>query len=218
MVRSVGVQVRERYGLVLTLLFVGYLFSGFQGDWWATALYATLWLVVLLATLWAPGLPERLRVVGLTATFLAIAFTIAVNLVGTDQARAWGFVMLAVAQGAALLAVLSRISRHQEVGFQTVMGGISAYALIAFVMASVYTAADLLTAGGFLDGVQSPGDFTYFSFITLTTVGFGDITPISELAKRLVVIEAFVGQVFLITLVARLVSLWGLPIEFRRKR
>ena len=60
--------------------------------------------------------------------------------------------------------------------------------------------------------------WVYFSFITLTTVGFGDITPISELAKRLVVIEAFVGQVFLITLVARLVSLWGLPIEFRRKR
>jgi hypothetical protein len=204
--------------MVLTLLFVGYLFSGFQGEWWATTLYAALWLVVLLATLWAPGLPERLRVVGLTATFLATGFTVVVNLVGTDVARAWGFLTLAVAQAAALLAVLSRISRHQEVGFQTVMGGISAYALIAFVMSSVYTAGDLLTTGAFLDGVQSSGDFTYFSFITLTTVGFGDITPASELAKRLVVIEAFVGQVFLITLVARLVSLWGLPIEFRRNR
>jgi voltage-gated potassium channel Kch len=157
-------------------------------------------------------------VVGLTATFLAIGIAVVVGLVGTDTASALGFSMLAVAQAAALLAVLFRISHHQEVGFQTVMGGISAYALIAFVMASVYTAADLLTSGAFLDGIVSAGDFTYFSFITLTTVGYGDITPASELAKRLVVVEAFVGQVFLITLVARLVSLWGSPIEFRRNR
>jgi len=48
----------------------------------------------------------------------------------------------------------------------------------------------------------------YFSVVTLTTVGYGDITPATELAKRLVVVGAFVGQVFLITFVARLVSLW----------
>jgi voltage-gated potassium channel Kch len=54
-----------------------------------------------------------------------------------------------------------------------------------------------------------PGDYTYFSFVTLTTVGYGDITAASDIAKRLVVVEAFIGQVFLITLVARLVSLWG---------
>jgi hypothetical protein len=42
-------------------------------------------------------------------------------------------------------------------------------------------------------------------------VGYGDITPATDLAKRLVVIEMFVGPVFLITLVARLVSLWGAP-------
>ena len=53
------------------------------------------------------------------------------------------------------------------------------------------------------------GDYVYFSFVTLTTVGYGDITPATELAKRLAVVEAFVGQVFLIVLVARLVTLWG---------
>jgi voltage-gated potassium channel len=45
--------------------------------------------------------------------------------------------------------------------------------------------------------------------VTLTTVGYGDITPATELAKRLAVVEAVVGQVFLIVLVARLVSLWA---------
>jgi voltage-gated potassium channel Kch len=49
--------------------------------------------------------------------------------------------------------------------------------------------------------------------VTLTTVGYGDITAAGDLAKRLVVVEAFVGQVFLITLVARLVALWGQPLK-----
>jgi voltage-gated potassium channel Kch len=91
------------------------------------------------------------------------------------------------------------------------MGGIAAYALIAFVMAAVYRAIELVTGDTFLNGVGVSGDYLYFSFVTLTTVGYGDITPATDLAKRLAVIEMFVGQVFLITLVARLVSLWKTP-------
>ena len=96
---------------------------------------------------------------------------------------------------------------------QTVMGGVAAYALFAFAMASVYHGLDLLSDGRFLDGAASAGDYTYFSFVTLTTLGYGDITPATEIAKRLAVVEAFVGQVFVITLVARLVSLWGKPLR-----
>ena len=123
--------------------------------------------------------------------------------------------MFAIAQLAALLAILFRIMRHERVTFQTVMGGVAAYALIAFMMAAVFHGAELLTDFGFLNGVVSPGDYTYFSFVTLTTVGYGDITAASDLAKRLVVVEAFVGQIFIITLVARLVSLWGQPLRPR---
>jgi voltage-gated potassium channel Kch len=119
--------------------------------------------------------------------------------------------ILALAQLTALLAILNRVSRHEVVTLQTVMGGIAAYALIAFVMAAVYHGTDLLSEGTFLNGVVAPADYTYFSFVTLTTVGYGDITAASDLAKRIAVVEAFVGQVFIVTLVARLVSLWGAP-------
>jgi voltage-gated potassium channel Kch len=74
----------------------------------------------------------------------------------------------------------------------------------------------LIDDGDFLNGVVAVGDYTYFSIVTLTTVGYGDITAASDLAKRLVAVEAFMGQIFLITLVARLVSLWGQPVRGRR--
>jgi voltage-gated potassium channel Kch len=80
-------------------------------------------------------------------------------------------------------------------------------------MASVYGGIDLLTDTTFLNNVVTEDDYLYFPFVTLTTVGYGDITAASDLAKRLVVAEAFVGQVFIITLVARLVSLWGTPLR-----
>jgi voltage-gated potassium channel Kch len=174
-----------------------------------SALTSLLWVVLLLATLWSPGIPTRLRRLGLAATALVLVTTISLGLVATDVAEGWRLLILAVALLAALLAILFRILQHERVSAQSIMGGISAYALIAFTMSAVYHGLDLLSGADFLNGVVGPGDYTYFSFVTLTTVGYGDITAASDIAKRLVVVEAFIGQVFLITLVARLVSLWG---------
>jgi Ion channel len=205
-----GVRLKERYGLVLLLIFFSYLLGGFDENPITVVINALLWSVVLLATLWSPQIPRVLRRIGLAATAVLLISFALTEVVGSDTALGWRSLLLAVAQLAALLAVLARISQHRVVTLQTVMGGIAAYALIGFVMAAVYRGLDRLL-GDLFNGVSDIGDYIYFSFVTLTTVGYGDITPASDLAKRLVVIEMFVGQVFLITLVARLVSLWGVP-------
>ncbi len=203
-----GVPAKDRYGLVGFLLFAGYLLSGLEMGTWVWVLYGFLWIFVLGLALWTPELPRRLRYGGLAATALVlIAMTF--DVVAAEFNRGWGFFLLAIAQGAAFLAVLLRISKHPRVTMQTVLGGVSAYALIGFTMAAIFNGLELLLDGPFLVGVTAPGDYTYFSFVTLTTVGFGDITAASQLAKRLVVAEAFVGQVFVVTLIARLVSLLG---------
>jgi voltage-gated potassium channel Kch len=210
---SGGIPIRERYGFVLLLLLVAYVLAGIDAGPVLDGLLSIIWISVLLAALWSPGIPRRLRQLGVVATGLVLVSSISLNLVATDEASGWRLLIFAVAQAAALLAILNRILRHERVNFQTVMGGVAAYALIAFVMAAAYHGLELLSDETFLNGVVAEGDFTYFSFVTLTTVGYGDITAASDLAKRLVVIEAFVGQVFIITLVARLVSLWGQPLR-----
>jgi voltage-gated potassium channel Kch len=206
-----GVPIRERYGLVLTLILVGYVLSGVESNRFLLAVNSLLWVSLLLTTLWSPGVPKRLRRIGSVATILVLLTTLSLGFVSSELADGWRLILLGIAQFAALLAILNRVSRHRQVTFQTVMGGVAAYALIAFVMAALYHGMDLLTDTTFLNGVVSDGDYVYFSFVTLTTVGYGDITAATDVAKRLVVVEAFVGQVFLVALVARLVSLWGAP-------
>ncbi len=205
------VPIRERYGLVLILILVGYVLSAVESNRFLIALNTFLWVALLLTTLWSPGVPKRLRRIGSLATILVLLTTLSLGFVSSELAGGWRLILLGIAQFAALLAILNRVSRHRHVTIQTVMGGVAAYALIAFVMAALYHGMDLLTDTTFLNGVVSDGDYVYFSFVTLTTVGYGDITAATDLAKRLVVVEAFVGQVFLVALVARLVSLWGAP-------
>jgi hypothetical protein len=206
-----GVPIRERYGLVLFLILFGYVLSGVEQSRFLIAVNSLLWIALLLTTLWSPGVPRRLRWIGLVATILVLLTTLSLGLISSELADGWRLILLGIAQFAALLAILNQVSRHRKVTLQTVMGGVAAYALIAFVMAALFHGMDLLTETTFLNGVVANGDYVYFSFVTLTTVGYGDITAATDLAKRLVVVEAFVGQVFLVALVARLVSLWGAP-------
>ena len=72
------------------------------------------------------------------------------------------------------------------------------------------TAVDDLQEGPFFaqPGEHTQSEFVYFSFVSLTTLGFGDLTPTRGLPQALTVLEALAGSIFLVTLVARLVTLW----------
>jgi hypothetical protein len=104
--------------------------------------------------------------------------------------------------------ILNRIFRHPTVDLETILGAICSYLLIGIAFASIY---GMLQAVGSENFFAQPGpyeriDFMYFSFVVLTTTGFGDLTPFTSVGKVLVTIEALIGQVFLVTIVASLIS------------
>lgn len=100
----------------------------------------------------------------------------------------------------------------------TVFGAVCGYFLLGLFWAFVYVGIEKIDPGTFafseaLDSEASERltELLYFSFVTITTLGYGDITPVGDLARALVVLEAFIGQVYLVVLVARLVSLAYTP-------
>jgi hypothetical protein len=91
-----------------------------------------------------------------------------------------------------------------------ISGAIVLYLLLGLIAAFAYSALSLLDSGAFSKLPTGEGDvydWLYFSFVTLTTVGYGDITPLSRGARALAMLEALVGQLFPAIIIARFVSL-----------
>ena len=110
---------------------------------------------------------------------------------------------------ATLPVTLSRVLHHGRVTSETVFGALCSYVLLGLMFAFIYLAvADL--GGPFFaqPGPHDQGEYLYFSFVALTTLGFGDLSPAVGLPQTLTVLEALLGQIFLVTLVSRLVTLW----------
>jgi hypothetical protein len=109
--------------------------------------------------------------------------------------------------------VLIRAFHHRRITVNTVCATLSAYLIIGLIFTTIYRLFDELAppfftqfAGG---GQATAGELTYFSFIVLTTVGFGDFTPGSDPARAFVMVEAVIGQIFLVTMLARVVAMLG---------
>ena len=111
---------------------------------------------------------------------------------------------------ATLPVTISRVLRHRRVTRETVFGAICAYVLIGLLFAFLYLAVNDLRSEPFFaqPGEHVQGEYLYFSFVALTTLGFGDLSPSVGLPQALTVLEALLGQIFLVTLVTRLVTLW----------
>jgi hypothetical protein len=156
----------------------------------------------------------RRRAVGWIMTALVVA-AIVVRATHAAAPRPW----LAVANEAFTIAVLvlltalvlKQVFRAGPVTGHRIRGSIVVYLLIGLVWASAYQLLEILQPGSFhvpsADRGLPAQVLGYFSFVTLTTVGFGDVTAVHPVARALVVAEALIGQLYPAILIARLVSL-----------
>ena len=95
----------------------------------------------------------------------------------------------------------------EEVSADTIKGGICVYLLIGFLFSALYRLAFELNSSMFVADQVSYWKFVYFSFTTLTTIGYGDIVPAKPFTMMLTNLQGIVGQLFLAIFVARLVGL-----------
>jgi hypothetical protein len=112
---------------------------------------------------------------------------------------------------AAPFAVFRSVTQHRNISMATVMGAISLFLLIGLFFASVHHLIYQFDSNAYTvsAGQLEASTFQYFSFITLTTVGFGDVLAVTNFTRMLVAMEAVLGQVFLVTVVALVVGNLG---------
>jgi Ion channel len=124
--------------------------------------------------------------------------------------------------GLALIAfvvanLLRFVLRAPSVNTDVLCASISAYLMLGLLWTVAYWLVDQLSPGAFAfntsEGMHSIRGFNafYFSFVTLSTVGYGDITPVSKVARMLAAMEAMTGLLYVAVLIARLVALYSSP-------
>jgi Ion channel len=199
-------QAEDRFGVLLLLLVGSFIALGFSEERWVRVLAAGLQLAALVVGFLATGLRRDHKWLGSFA-LVGVVATVLVGLEG-DTASGIGEVAGVFVLGALLVALLDRVLRHEHVTIQTLFGAVCAYFLIGLMFSGVYGALNDLSSTLVFGERVDPSVFSYFSFTTLTTVGFGDYTAATDLARRIAVIEAVIGQVFIATTLARLVSLY----------
>ena len=122
-----------------------------------------------------------------------------------------------------IIVILRQISRETSVNANVIYGAVTVYLLIAFIWGLLFAALFLLEPGSFHNLVVPSNayfslvPFWYLSFLTITTLGYTDLAPASDLAKSLAMIEAVVGQLYLVLQVSLLVGLRVSEVAARRR-
>jgi ion channel len=183
-------------------------------------LVTTLATASLLLALRAAELAPRLF--ALAAAGAAVVVTLSlVRAFGADigegAARAMNAALVTLAPPAVVIAVVRDLRSSGQVRLEAVLGVLSLYMLIGMAFAFTYGAVDRFgDTAFFTDGdLATVSNCLYFSFTTLTTVGYGDFAAATSLGHTLAVFEALIGQIYLVTIVSLIVSNLGRPARRR---
>jgi hypothetical protein len=191
-------------GSILTFAFAG---DGRFGRLVAVGLEGVTFLVILRAS---QVRPQTVRIAGVVSgvLFLAVAFAQSSN---GDWARAAPLILGALLALCGPAAIVRRLVQQQVINFTTVAGALCVYLLAGLFFALVYGSMTVLNHDQFFAQQRggSPVDFVYFSFVTLTTTGYGDLTANTDGGRMTAILEALFGQLYLVSIVALLVANMG---------
>jgi hypothetical protein len=211
--------MRDRFGLALVSIVLGILITAAAGEVaWGRVLSVAFMGATLLLVLRTTEARPRVQLGAIIIVTLAIVAAAASALLGDEELATWSVPVIGafLALGAPI-AIFRRLRTHKRVTLQTVLGAICLYLLAGMFFAFLYVAMGSLGGEPFFEGATSGGaiDAVYFSFTTITTTGYGDLSPITDLGRMVAVTEALIGEFYLVTVVAVLVANLGRPRRIR---
>ncbi len=208
---------------MLTLLMCAWLLLTplLKGDWRVQLLLEAFMLVTVLVTVWANPQLSRFRNVLIVLWLASVAGTLLS--IATTEHPAWRWSrtleLLSLVPLMAMLAagMLAFVLRERTLTLDSIFATIAAYLLVAVLFAQIYVCMITWNPASFSLPVEVANrpvhllqsDMTYFSLVTLATVGYGDILPATATARTLAMIEAVTGQFYVAVVVAIFVGMYS---------
>ncbi|NIM70810.1 MAG: hypothetical protein GTN86_09540 [Xanthomonadales bacterium] len=203
---------RTLFTALIALLLLDPLLHTLPALRWLVALVLVGLVLAAVRTVSARGFPFH-AAAGLAT--IALIAQVTLLLVGSE----WLELVRYLSYAAFLVLVIGLllrdiVVRSSEVTFELILGAINVYLMAGVAFSFAHATLEWLQPGAYggMEAAVGTADqllpFTYFSFVTLTTLGYGDITPVNPMAATLSTLEAIFGQLYLAVLVARLVGLY----------
>jgi len=200
----------DSYGLVLILILISYGLSVAPPWQWEESAV----LMVLIATVWfalrTSHARRSARMIADILLVLSAGIAVTRLFVSGDSMGSLVFLTCGLLYVIAPFSIVRHLVSRRTIDLETVLGALATYLMVGMAFAFIYQALAKIQGGNFF-GPQGEGKFSqdlFFSFTTLTTTGYGDLVPAANPGQSLAVLEMLIGQLFLVTAVAKVVNAW----------
>ncbi len=202
----------SRFGVLLLSLVLMLFLPFVLPDRLETVVSPLLFTVVLLSSVSAVADTRRHITIGVALGIPGCVLIILSSVLVVPTLSVIAEVYALTFLGYVAILILAFVLRARQVDLGIVLGSVCVYLLAALMWGTGYDLIEGLRPGSFAipplaDGGTARGALQYFSFVTITTLGYGDIQPVTQFARMISVLEAVIGQLYLVILVARLVGL-----------
>jgi hypothetical protein len=211
--------LRGYYSYLLILFFLVFAFRPYNSSFTYIAWWKALANITFLASIFNVKHHRGVKVFSFILAVPTLAMSWVELLYPTDT-NIIIFTTLAIAfMAIAATSTIYDVILRARVTLETLRGVVCAYFIVAFTFAYIYLLIEFLIPGSFhliehdtsfLAYSRNLSQFIYFSFITLLTIGFGDISPLMDVSQTFTVLEGIIGQFYIAILVSRIVAVYSL--------
>ncbi|WP_269540211.1 potassium channel family protein [Cerasicoccus fimbriatus] len=205
-------QLEKYFWLLAALVVLLVLVPVFDNDTWGAPVLGIISMLTLVLALRTIAHELRTLIIGLVLGVAGYGASTYAYIMDTSPLLALPFQL--AFYGFVNLSLLREILTAHKINADTICGGICVYLLLGLNFAIIFSAIEFIQPGSLMvsnsfdqDGVKTPMDFVYFSFVTLTTLGYGDIVPVSNAARSAAIATSVSGVLFIAVFIGRLVGL-----------
>lgn len=199
--------------LLVVLIAIIILFPFVDEHHWIEVAVGAVGFLTVLAALWAVSNSIIVFIVAALLAMPAFALNILNSVSDGDHFAYYAVPMSFAFYALVNLNLLRSFIGAKEVTWDIISGAVSVYLLLGMNWTLIYIYIDMFNPDAFqfnhahdIDGGMNTQDFFYFSFVTLTTLGYGDVVPLSTAARIFAVLEAILGQLYIAVIIGKIIS------------